>query len=162
MCGIVGICSQREPFQKVLLDTMRDTLIHRGPDDAGTWCSPDRTLGLAHRRLSIIDLSPGGHQPMSDPSASSSSFFNGEIYNFLELREELENKGHSFRTQSDTEVLIEAYRAWGEDCLTRLNGMFSFCLYDSGKGRLFLARDRAGEKPLFYCHIPGRFLFASN
>jgi asparagine synthase (glutamine-hydrolysing) len=162
MCGIVGVCSQREPVEKVLLDRMRDAMVHRGPDDAGTWYSSDRRLGLAHRRLSIIDLSPGGHQPMADPSGQFIIVFNGEIYNFLELREELENKGHAFRTQSDTEVLIEAYRAWGEDCLTRLNGMFSFCLYDRNKRRLFLARDRAGEKPLFYYHIPGRFLFASE
>ena len=141
---------------------MRDTLVHRGPDDAGTWCSPDKRLGLAQRRLSIIDLSPGGHQPMSESSGQFVIVFNGEIYNFLELREELKDKGHTFRTQSDTEVLIEAYRAWGEDCLARLIGMFSFCLYDRNKGSLFLARDRAGEKPLFYYHIPGRFLFASE
>jgi asparagine synthase (glutamine-hydrolysing) len=162
MCGIVGIFSQREPINPSLLDMMRDTMIHRGPDDAGTWLSSDGKLGLAHRRLSIIDLSPGGHQPMSDPSGQFTIVFNGEIYNFLELRKELENRGHTFRTQSDTEVIIEAYRAWGEDCLTHLNGMFSFCLYDGNKGILFFARDRAGEKPLFYYHVSGKFLFASE
>lgn len=162
MCGIVGICSEREPLNRNLLERMRDTLIHRGPDDAGTWCSPDRKLGLAHRRLSIIDLSPRGRQPMSNQSGQITIVFNGEIYNFRELRRELESKGHTFRTASDTEVLIEAYAAWGEDCVAHLNGMFSFCLYDSYKRCLFLARDRAGEKPLFYYHVPGRFVFASE
>lgn len=162
MCGIVGIFSQSEPINETLLDRMRDTMIHRGPDDAGTWCSADRALGLAHRRLSIIDLSPGGHQPMSDSSGQFTIVFNGEIYNFLELRQEFEDHGHVFRTQSDTEVLIESYRAWGEECLAHLNGMFSFCLYDKHKECLFLARDRAGEKPLFYYHIPGKFIFASE
>ena len=162
MCGIVGICSQHKPVSKNLLDRMRDTLIHRGPDDAGTWCSHDGTLGLAHRRLSIIDLSPGGHQPMTDTEGEIIIVFNGEIYNFTELRQKLKEEGHLFRTQSDTEVLIEAYRAWGEACLSRLSGMFSFCLYDKSKACLFLARDRAGEKPLFYYHTPGRFLFASE
>jgi asparagine synthase (glutamine-hydrolysing) len=162
MCGIVGIFSQEEPLERGLLEKMRDTMVHRGPDDAGTWVSPNGTLGLAHRRLAIIDLSPAGRQPMVDRSGRIAIVFNGEIYNFLELRKELENKGHRFQTQSDTEVLIEAYRAWGEVCVTRLNGMFSFCLYDSERGVLFLARDRAGEKPLYYFHTPGRFLFASE
>lgn len=162
MCGIVGLCTHREPVDSSILERMRDTLIHRGPDDAGIWCSPDGKVGLAHRRLSIIDLSPRGRQPMSDQSGQVIIVFNGEIYNFKELRRELEKNGHTFRTESDTEVLIEAYAAWGEDCVARLNGMFSFCLYDNRKRRLFLARDRAGEKPLFYYHVPGRFVFASE
>jgi asparagine synthase (glutamine-hydrolysing) len=162
MCGIVGICTHGEPVNEAVLNKMRDSLAHRGPDDAGTWCSPDRMLGLAHRRLSIIDLSPGALQPMTDLSGQFVLVFNGEIYNFKELRKEMENKGHTFKTQSDTEVLIETYRAWGEDCLAHLNGMFSFCLYDNVKKRLFLARDRAGEKPLFYYHVPGKFMFASE
>jgi asparagine synthase (glutamine-hydrolysing) len=162
MCGIVGICTHGEPVNEAVLNKMRDSLAHRGPDDAGTWCSPDRMLGLAHRRLSIIDLSPGARQPMTDLSGQFVLVFNGEIYNFKELRKEMENKGHTFKTQSDTEVLIETYRAWGEDCLAHLNGMFSFCLYDNVKKRLFLARDRAGEKPLFYYHVPGKFMFASE
>ena len=99
---------------------------------------------------------------MSDLSGRFVLVFNGEIYNFKELRKELENKGHTFKTQSDTEVLIEAYCAWGKNCLARLNGMFSFCLYDNVKRSLFLARDRAGEKPLFYYHVPGKFMFASE
>jgi asparagine synthase (glutamine-hydrolysing) len=162
MCGIVGIYNQHKPIDIGMLSVMRDSMVHRGPDDAGAWSSSDGRLGLAHRRLSIIDLSPGGHQPMSDHSGKFIIVFNGEIYNFLELRKELENRGHAFRTQSDTEVIIEAYRAWGADCVPRLNGMFSFCIYDSNKGILFLARDRAGEKPLFYFHARGKFLFASE
>lgn len=162
MCGIVGICSQNEPVDKILLERMRDAMIHRGPDDAGVYCPTGSGIGLAHRRLSIIDLSPAGHQPMSDPSGRFIIVFNGEIYNFRELRRELEKMGHVFRTQSDTEVIIEAYREWEENCLSHLNGMFSFCLYDKGREILFLARDRAGEKPLFYYHVSGKFLFASE
>jgi len=162
MCGIVGICNQHEPVEPSLLETMRDRMIHRGPDDAGTWRSPDGTVGLAHRRLSIIDLSPAGRQPMTDPSGRIVIVFNGEIYNFRELRRELEDRGSVFRSQSDTEVLIESYRTWGEECLSRLNGMFSLCLFDRDRERLFLARDRAGEKPLFYYHVPGKMMFASE
>lgn len=162
MCGIVGIYSNKQPVEGALLETMRDTMRHRGPDDAGSWISPDRRVGLAHRRLSIIDLSPGGHQPMSDAGGACTIVYNGEIYNYKELRRELEQKGHAFRSQSDTEVILEAYRAFGEECLSRLNGMFSFCLYDRERGRLFLARDRAGEKPLYYFCSPGGFRFASE
>jgi len=162
VCGFVGIAS-KVPLQRVdQLLTMRDTMIHRGPDDAGVFLSQDGRIGLAHRRLAIIDLSPGGHQPMTDIAGEVIIVFNGEIYNYQELRRELESRGHRFRTVSDTEVLIEAYRAWGEDCLAHLNGMFSFCLCDQKSQRLFLARDRAGEKPLFYEYGNGRFAFASE
>ncbi len=137
-------------------------MAHRGPDDAGLWWSPDGCLGLAHRRLSIIDLSPAGHQPMTDQTGRLHIVFNGEIYNYQDLRRELRAKGHSFRTESDTEVLLEAYRAWGNECLDHLNGMFAFCIYDIKEQRLFLARDRAGEKPLFYTHQNGIFAFASE
>ncbi len=162
MCGIAGIWSFREPVDEATLVAMRDTMTHRGPDDAGIWRSQDGTVGMAHRRLSIIDLSPGGHQPMSDPSGQAIVVLNGEIYNFRDLRGELEKAGHAFNTQSDTEVLLKAYRAWGEGCLARLTGMFAFCIYDRRKKVLFLARDRAGEKPLFYSRSPGRFAFASE
>ncbi len=162
MCGFVGIAS-KVPLRGVdKLLTMRDTMIHRGPDDAGVFLSQDGCIGLAHRRLAIIDLSPGGHQPMTDISGEITIVFNGEIYNYQELRRELELLGHHFRTVSDTEVLIEAYHAWGKDCLTHLNGMFSFCLCDQKSKRLFLARDRAGEKPLYYEYGNGRFVFASE
>jgi asparagine synthase (glutamine-hydrolyzing) len=141
---------------------MRDTLTHRGPDDAGLWWSQDRCLGLAHRRLSIIDLSPAGHQPMTDQTGRLQIVFNGEIYNYQDLRCELESLGHTFRSQSDTEVLLEAYQEWGIDCLKHLNGAFTFCIYDNSEECLFFARDRAGEKPLFYIHEPNRFIFASE
>jgi asparagine synthase (glutamine-hydrolysing) len=162
MCGIVGIASLSSMTDRALLLTMRDSMRHRGPDDSGIWQSGDRRVGLAHRRLAIIDLSPGGRQPMLDSSDRFSIIFNGEIYNYQELRLELERLGHGFRTASDTEVILEAYRAWGEDCLARLNGMFAFALYDNQSRRLFLARDRAGEKPLFYRYTPGKFVFDSE
>ena len=163
MCGIVGILSRSgNDRQEKLLSAMRDTMCHRGPDDAGMWWSPDVRVGLAQPRLAIIDLSPGGHQPMSDSSGRFWITFNGEIYNYRDLRTELEVLGHSFRTASDTEIILEAYREWGAGCLSRLNGMFAFGLYDCEARRLFLARDRAGEKPLFYHHSPRQFAFASE
>lgn len=163
MCGILGVASKSSvaPHHLILA---RDKLAHRGPDDAGLWWAPQSAnrLGLAQRRLSIIDCSPAGHQPMLDERGELSIVFNGEIYNFVELRRELEQLGHRFRTRSDTEVLLEAYRAWGVDCPRRLNGMFAFCIYDPHARRLFFARDRAGEKPLFYWHSAGQLAFASE
>ncbi len=137
-------------------------MIHRGPDDAGEWWSEDGQVGLGHRRLSILDLSPLGHQPMRDEVRRLSIVFNGEIYNHRELRKELTAQGYAFRSHSDTEVLLAAYSAWGFDCLARLNGMFAFALYDAPKRVLFLARDRAGEKPLFYHLADGALQFASE
>jgi len=162
VCGIVGMYSAQSIFRREMLIRMRDTMTHRGPDDAGVWWSPDGCLGLAHRRLSIIDLSPAGHQPMSDQTGCLQIVFNGEIYNYQDLRRELENRSHIFRSQSDTEVLLETYREWGIDCLRHLNGAFAFCIYDHSEKCLFFARDRAGEKPLFYIHEPSRFMFASE
>ncbi len=150
MCGIVGILSNAPAVEPTCLAASRDTLRHRGPDDAGCWWSPDRRVGLAHRRLSIIDLSAAGHQPMPDESGTLCIVFNGEIYNFGDLRDELRARGHRFRSSSDTEVILAAYQAWDTECVCHLNGMFAFGVYDTTKGRLFLARDRAGEKPLFY------------
>lgn len=162
MCGIAGIAA-RAPFNdRDLLITMRDAMAHRGPDDAGAWWSEDGRVGLSQRRLAIIDLSPGGHQPMSDSGGVFWITFNGEIYNYRELREELVARGHRFRTASDTEVILEAYRAWGTDCLDRLDGMFAFALYDTRTAHLFLARDRAGEKPLYYRHTDRALAFASE
>ena len=162
MCGIVGITSQSPVINRTLLVSMRDTLRHRGPDDAGVWWSQDERVGLAQQRLAIIDLSPGGHQPMADSSGQLSLIFNGEIYNYQSLRRELEALGHRFRTASDSEVILEAYKAWGLECVKRLNGMFAFGLYDNTTRRLFMARDRAGEKPLFYYHTAGTLVFASE
>ena len=162
MCGIVGIGSASRPVAPEVVAVMRDTLRHRGPDDEGLWRATDGSVVLGHRRLSIIDLSPGGHQPMADASGDYQLVFNGEIYNFQELRDELCRAGHRFRSSSDTEVLLEAYRAWGTNCLERFNGMFAFALYDHPRRRLFLARDRAGEKPLYYRHADKRLAFASE
>jgi asparagine synthase (glutamine-hydrolysing) len=162
MCGIVGIVSNTPQAQRAWLVIGRDAMTHRGPDDAGEWWSADGRVGLAQRRLSIIDLSPAGHQPMHDASGALSIVFNGEIYNFTDLRDELIAKGHSFKSNSDTEVVLVAYREWGVECLTRFNGMFAFAVYDAKKQAVFLARDRAGEKPLFYHHAGGVLRFASE
>ena len=137
-------------------------MAHRGPDDTGEFWTTDGRVGLGHARLSIIDLSAAGHQPMNDVTGELCIVFNGEIYNFIELRAELSSKGHEFGTRSDTEVILAAYHEWGTDCLDRLNGMFAFALYDSVREQLFLARDRAGEKPLYYSQRNAEIRFASE
>lgn len=162
MCGIVGIASRSSPVNLERLARMRDVMSHRGPDDAGVWLADNTCTALAHRRLAIIDLTPGGHQPMLDKNKDVCIVFNGEIYNYRELRRELEQVGYQFVTASDTEVILCAYREWGVECLRRFNGMFAFGMYDKTKQHVFLARDRAGEKPLFYAHLPGQLLFASE
>lgn len=162
MCGIIGIASQAPLLDRDWILVGRDGMTHRGPDDAGVWWSVDGRVGLAHRRLAIIDLSPAGHQPMSDDSGTVWIVFNGEIYNFTDLRAELAAKGALFRSHSDTEVILAAYREWGTDCLSRFNGMFAFAIYDAQRRSLFLARDRAGEKPLFYAWTEGVLRFASE
>lgn len=162
MCGIAGIVSTSGALKPEVLAAMSASLEHRGPDDRGEWWSVDRRVGLAHRRLAVIDLSAGGHQPMTDAQGEYEIVFNGEIYNYQHLRQDLCRAGHRFRTASDTEVVLEAYRAFGTECLATLNGMFAFALYDAPRRRLFLARDRAGEKPLFFRHSRGRFSFASE
>ena len=162
MCGIVGVGGAAAQADRDWLRIARDVLAHRGPDDAGDWWSADGRVGLAHRRLAIVDLSPLGHQPMHFAEHGLSIVFNGEIYNFRELRSELEQAGYSFRSHSDTEVLLAAYDAWGPECLSRLNGMFAFALYDARRQTITLARDRAGEKPLFYRLDKGALYFASE
>ena len=162
MCGLVGIASTTPQTNRAWLVTGRDAMIHRGPDDAGEWWSNDGRVGLAHRRLSIIDMSSAGHQPMHDEAGALSIIFNGEIYNFAELREQLIGQGHEFKSHSDTEVILLAYRQWGTDCLARLNGMFAVAIFDAEQQTMFLARDRAGEKPLFYHHTNGVLHFASE
>jgi asparagine synthase (glutamine-hydrolysing) len=162
MCGIIGIASQSPVSERGWLVSGRDAMRHRGPDDAGQWWSADDRVGLGHQRLAIIDLSPSGHQPMLEAGGGTCIVFNGEIYNFADLRKELAAKGHAFRSKSDTEVILAAYREWGTDCLSRLNGTFAFALYDDARRRLFMARDRAGEKPLFYALRQGALRFASE
>ena len=150
MCGICGYISQRNIVRDALR-AMNDTMAERGPDDAGAeqWALPGGyTLGMAQRRLSILDLSPLGHQPMSTPDGRLSLVYNGEIYNYREIREQIPE--YPFRSNCDTEVILAAYQKWGIDCVSRFNGMFAIALYDRGTGELFLARDRAGQKPLYY------------
>lgn len=162
MCGIVGRASPAGVLRSPLAERMRDTMRHRGPDDSGLWWAPDGRVWLGQRRLAIVDPSPAGHQPMGDPTGRLHVTFSGEIYNHRHLRAELEASGHRFRSSCDTEVLLEAYRAWGTACLDRFDGMFAFALHDATAGRLFLARDRAGEKPLFYRHDADGLAFASE
>ncbi len=152
MCGISGICRLgADPLQNlaVALDVMDHLQRHRGPDGRGFWTHPTMTVGFGHRRLSIIDLDSGA-QPMRD-EAGNWITFNGEIYNYLELREELGQS--SFRTTSDTEVILAAYRRWGADCVNHFRGMFAFALWDEAGGRLFCARDRFGIKPFYYARL---------
>jgi asparagine synthase (glutamine-hydrolysing) len=164
MCGIFGIASQGGSLSPELLEKAARSLAHRGPDDSGTilLIAEGQEIGFAHTRLSIIDLSPLGHQPMQDLVTGNWIAFNGEIYNFRQLRQELESAGAEFRTQSDTEVILAAYRMWGEDCLPRLRGMFALGLWDASQKRLLLARDPMGIKPLYYYHSDGNFLFSSE
>lgn len=141
---------------------MRDTMIHRGPDDGGVWISPNGRAGLGHRRLSIVDVSHSGHQPMSNEDASVWVAFNGEIYNHLELRTELEARGHKYRSRCDTETIVHLYEQEGERCVERLDGMFALAVWDERRRELFLARDRLGKKPLYWTRTPAGMAFASE
>lgn len=158
MCGIFGHIGF---IESKLAQVCTDTLAHRGPDGVGLWHTTEVTFG--HRRLSILDLSDNGKQPMSYADGRYHITFNGEIYNFLEIQAELETKGYRFRSQSDTEVVLAAFDAWGEKCLNRFNGMWAFAIWDAREKALFLSRDRFGKKPLFYTNLPGKkFAFASE
>jgi len=167
MCGIVGILARRTPIPPAVLEQATRSLAHRGPDDSGTVLLKESQpelleIGLGHRRLAILDLSALGHQPMQDPVSGNWIVFNGEIYNFRDLRKELEAAGAEFKSHSDTEVILAAYRVWGESCLTRLGGMFAFALWDAHRKRLLLARDPMGIKPLYYHQSEQAFVFASE
>lgn len=159
MCGIAGYSGD---FDRSLLTAMNGSMAHRGPDDEGVWCSSEQRVGLAHRRLAIIDLSPLGHQPMWDVSGRAAIVFNGEIYNYRELRADLELRGYSFAGKSDTEVLLNLYLAEGEEMLARLNGIFAFAIWDAEKRQLFAARDGLGVKPFYYAFTERGFVFASE
>lgn len=165
MCGIAGRVDFRRPVERDQLDLMLREMVHRGPDDEGRYVSPaDRlpSVALGHRRLRILDLSPSGHQPMTNETGDIWLVFNGEIYNYLSLRDELLKMGHRFRSSSDTEVIIHLYEVYGEKCLDYLRGMFAFALWDERKMQLFVARDRVGKKPLFYAMTSEGFAFASE
>ena len=168
MCGIAGgsWTGQGPPLDEAVLRRMTDVLSHRGPDDSGNYFATSNGqlaggAALGFRRLSIIDLS-GGHQPMSNEDGSVWIAFNGEVYNYRELKPQLEGLGHRFRTASDTECIVHAYEEWGRDCVTHLRGMFAFAIWDDRRRTLFLARDRMGQKPLLYRWVPGRLIFASE
>ena len=162
MCGIIGIASTKKASDQSWLLSGCNAMQHRGPDGAGEWWDKNQQVGLGHRRLAIIDLSPEGKQPMLDSKGELCIVFNGEIYNYVDLRSELIGKGFVFKSQSDTEVILAAYRMWGFDCLQRLNGMFAFAIYDMRTKDIFLARDRAGEKPLVYSLHQGELRFSSE
>src|SRR5687767_10549889 len=162
MCGIAGIVL-RDPEARIepdLLLRLSDSIRHRGPDDSAHWIG--QGVGLAHRRLSIIDLSPAGRQPMCNEDETVWLVFNGEIYNFRELRERLEKSGHRFRSHTDSEVIVHLYEEEGERCVERLDGMFALALWDVRARRLVLARDRLGKKPLKYAELPSGLVFASE
>src|SRR5438034_6024728 len=146
MCGIAGIVGSGD--RRTVIE-MTAALAHRGPDGEGIVAPEGEPFTFGHRRLSIIDLSPAGSQPMSNPGGRFWINYNGEVYNYVDLRRTLESRGRSFRSQSDTEVVLAAYEAWGPGCLERLNGMFAFAIWDRANRSLFLARDHLGVKPLY-------------
>lgn len=161
MCGIAGIFNIKgERVEPAVLRKMTDAIAHRGPDGEGQWI--EGNVGLGHRRLAIIDLSPAGHQPMVSAEQRFVLSYNGEIYNFKELRSELEALGHHFRSRTDSEVVLNAWAEWGEDCVTRFNGMFAFAIWDKREQSLYLVRDRYGIKPLYYACWGQTFLFGSE
>ena len=159
MCGVCGYAGTHQPE---LLKRMSDAIAHRGPDDAGIWCDETAQIGLAHRRLSIIDVSPAGHQPMANDDGSILISYNGEIYNFQEFYDDLKARGYRFRSKSDTEVLLYLYEEYGIEFLQKLNGIFALAIWDARKRQLLLVRDHAGVKPLYYWQSGERLYFASE
>lgn len=161
MCGIAAVFGKAgKPLDQAILGRMTESLVHRGPDDSGVFV--EGAVGLGFRRLAILDLSPAGHQPMLSDDGRFVIVFNGEIYNYVELRQELIGAGYRFRSKSDTEVLLNAYRHWGSDCLAKLNGMWAFIIYDRHNRQAFGSRDRFGVKPLFVHRAREQVLFASE
>src|SRR5215207_5624934 len=161
MCGIAGRFNYDplRPVGRHVIEAMTDVVAHRGPDAAGYHVAPG--IGLGHRRLSIIDLATGD-QPLANEDGTVWTVFNGEIYNFAEVRAELLAHGHRFRTGSDTEVIVHGYEQWGQRCVDRFRGMFAFAVWDAVARRLLLARDRLGVKPLYYAEVPGGLVFVSE
>jgi asparagine synthase (glutamine-hydrolysing) len=161
MCGICGIINfNGRPVKEEFIHRMMNTQRHRGPDDEGTYF--DGNVGLGFLRLSILDLSSAGHQPMFDESGRYSIMHNGEVYNYIEIREELQKKGYVFQSNTDTEVILKSFIEWGEECLNRFNGMWAFCIYDKDNKLVFIARDRYGVKPFYYYFNNNEFIFASE
>jgi asparagine synthase (glutamine-hydrolysing) len=162
MCRIAGIIHKNHPPTEEQIVLMRDAMQHGGPDDCGIYIDTERQLALGHRRLALIDLSPAGHQPMYSAANDIAIVFNGEIYNYSEIKDELQKKGYRFISSSDTEVIIYAYDCWGIQCFKKFNGMFALCLLDKSRNKLILARDHAGIKPLYYSISNSSFYFASE
>src|SRR6185369_7522825 len=165
MCGISGwFLRSGEAMPDGHLHSMADAIAHRGPDDRGYYFHHSEGVALAHNRLSIIDLSPAGHQPMISDDGNTVLIYNGELYNFLALKEELIRLGHSFHSRSDSEVILQAFIEWGPRCVERFAGMFAFAIWSARDHKLFLARDALGMKPLYYAGLPGNrgFVFASE
>ena len=162
MCGFIGWFSRQKAINGVLLERMRDRIRHRGPDDSGVYLSTDGCAGLGFRRLSIIDLTPSGHQPMQNEDGTVWLTFNGEVYNYDEIRPILERAGHRFTSRTDSEVILHAYEEWGKDCLERFVGMFAFVIWDERQNRVFAARDRLGIKPLYYAHKSDQLVLGSE
>lgn len=161
MCGIAGLVTDGAQPDRALLERMTDALARRGPDDRGLYLDETGGCGLGHRRLSIIDLE-GGHQPLSDEAGEVHAVVNGELYNFVALREELESKGHVFRTRSDSEVVVHGYKEWGAGLVAKLEGMFAFAVWDVRNRKLLLARDRMGQKPLYFARVGRGLVFGSE
>ena len=162
MCGIFGIALDNSQISRELFEQSLNLIHHRGPDSTGINYDDISNVSLGHKRLSIVDLTELGSQPMSSANLSNEIIFNGEIYNFRELKLQLISLGYSFKSQTDTEVLLYSYEEWGLNCVSRLKGMFSLAIFDRKKKTIFLSRDRAGEKPLFYSLYKNNFFFCSE
>ena len=162
MCRVAGIIRPFATISNSEIIAMRDCMQHGGPDDAGVYINDNTHLALGHRRLSLIDLSNAGHQPMFSKDNNLVIVFNGEIYNYLTIQAELKFLGHQFISHSDTEVIIAAYQQWGDACFEKFNGMFALAIYDKEEQTLFIARDRVGVKPLLYYQDSDKFFFASE
>src|SRR5471030_3274395 len=163
MCGLCGeVRFDGGPVEAAAVVAMRDQMPHRGPDASGLYVSPNAAAGLGFRRLKIVDLSAAAKQPLGNEDGTVQVVFNGEIYNFQGLRDELVARGHQFRSRSDTEVIVHLYEELGPQCIDRLDGMFAIAIWDDRRQRLVLARDRAGKKPLFVLHAGPRLVFASE
>ena len=163
MCGIAGIIRlNKKPVRQSKLKTMTETLVHRGPDGEGHWLNQKCNVGFGHRRLSVIDLTESASQPMHYSDNRLTITYNGEIYNYIEIKKELKSKGYKFITNSDTEVILASYHYWGKNCLAQFDGMFAFAIWDEFNQETFCARDRFGEKPFFYYQNSEEIVFASE
>ena len=165
MCGIAGVVKYSQTENKInndVLKRMSDVIVHRGPDDEGQWMNDERTCGFSFRRLSIIDLSQAGHQPMHSSNGRYTIIFNGEIYNHSGIREQLIKKGYDYKSKTDTETILNGYAEWNEEVLEKMLGMWAIAIWDNEKKELFAVRDRLGIKPFYYTIQNGYFIFGSE